>query len=34
VNTATASTAEGIGFAIPMAAAASLIDEAHTASVA
>ncbi len=34
VNTATASTAEGIGFAIPMQAAQSLIDEAHSASVA
>ena len=34
VNTATASTAEGIGFAIPIAAAQSLIDQARTASVA
>lgn len=34
VNTATASTAEGIGFAIPVQAAQSLIDEAHSASVA
>jgi serine protease Do len=34
VNTATASTAEGIGFAIPVAAAKALIDEARAASVA
>jgi S1-C subfamily serine protease len=34
VNTATASSAEGLGFAIPMAAAQPLIDEAHAASVA
>ena len=34
VNTATASTAEGIGFAIPVQAAQALIDEARAASVA
>ena len=34
VNTATASTAEGIGFAIPMKAAQSLIEQARAASVA
>jgi S1-C subfamily serine protease len=34
VNTATAATAEGIGFAIPIKEAQSLIDQARTASVA
>ena len=34
VNTATASSAEGIGFAIPLHEAQSLIDQARTASVA
>ena len=34
VNTATASTAEGLGFAIPIKEAASLIDQARSASVA
>ena len=34
VNTATASSAEGLGFAIPIKEAASLIDQARSASVA
>ncbi|HET7029483.1 MAG TPA: trypsin-like peptidase domain-containing protein [Candidatus Limnocylindrales bacterium] len=34
VNTATASSAEGLGFAIPIQEAASLIDQARSASVA
>ena len=34
MNTATAATAEGIGFAIPIKEAQSLIDQARTASVA
>jgi serine protease Do len=34
VNTATAGSAEGIGFAIPINEAQSLIDQAKTASVA
>ncbi len=34
MNTAVASQAEGIGFAIPIKEAQSLIDQARTASVA